>query len=85
MLEDNCAEGHSMTTKITELTPPHLRSYPYGCPAVFVTDDGRYFIIGKKVHGEHVGLQNRVMEGEELVEVSSELLEGALKNRHNAE
>jgi hypothetical protein len=72
-----------MTKKLTELTPAHLQSYPSYCPAVFVTDQGNYYIIGKRVDPNQVGLTERVMEGEELIEISSELIEGAIRNRHS--
>jgi hypothetical protein len=72
-----------MNPKLTELTPAHLQSWPVGCPAIFVTDDGRYYIIGKRVDAKQVGLEKRVMDGEELIEVTCQLIDEAVQSRAN--
>ena len=70
-----------MKKKLRELTPADLQSFPVGCPAVFISDDGAYYIIGKRANPEDLGLSNRVMEGEELVVVSADLLEGSVRTK----
>jgi hypothetical protein len=66
--------------KLKDITPEGFCSYSASCPAIFETDNNTFVIIGKVV--SHPDLEERVGEGEAVVEVSSELVLKALGTNH---
>ena len=68
-------------TKIIDLTPAKYACGIAQCPAVFKTENQTYLIIGKLCVETSPTLQGRVGPGEVVVEISAELLEGALASQ----
>ena len=67
--------------KLQELTPASMTCFPLpGCPAVFSGDDGHYYIIGEKIKEKEVALSKRVMKGEALIRINSDLVKKAIKS-----
>jgi hypothetical protein len=72
-----------MKKKLIEITPEKFRcgEATPTCPAVFQSNAGTYLIIASAVNlSEHPGLKHRIGTDETLIEISAELLEGALRD-----
>ena len=70
-----------LIVKLTEITPSELKcgSCGWGCPVVFKSDNGSYVIIGKKLDAKkQEQLKGRVADDEFVIEITQEMLEGAL-------
>jgi hypothetical protein len=62
-----------------DLTPAHFAcSVGMSCPAVYKGDEN-YVVVGRLVTPEEPTMRRRVGPGEAAVEISAELLEGAIK------
>lgn len=70
-----------MAKKIIDITPQKYSCALVECPAVFKTEDHTYIIIGKIHDADHPTLQGRVGQDEIAIEISAELLEGALASK----
>jgi hypothetical protein len=56
-----------------EITPPNLRCSIGGCKAVFLKEDGRLIIIGKKLSSEEARqLEGRIADDEFAIEIEAE-------------
>ena len=54
----------------------------WGCPAVFYSEErNSYIIIGKKVNPSKFGISERVMDDEDIIEISEELIERSIQNQ----
>jgi hypothetical protein len=67
-------------SRLTDLTPSKFScTFTASCPGVFKDqNDGSYWIIGQSRNADSVGLDQRVGKDESLVQISREILEGAL-------
>jgi hypothetical protein len=68
---------------LTEITPIELKcgSCGCGCPAVFKSDNASYVIIGKKLDTKtQEQLKGRIADDEFVIEITQEMLEGALSS-----
>ena len=64
------------------MSEPHSKCHPGSsmCPAVLKTDRGTYVVIGNFIrHEDYDKLVGRIGPGEVAIEISAELLEGALQ------
>jgi hypothetical protein len=73
--------GQDDVLDLVDITPPEFAcAMTMSCPAVLKNEKtGHYVIIGKLRDPNSPGLRGRVGDGEVALEISRELLEGALK------
>jgi hypothetical protein len=61
-----------------EVTPKMMRCGAGPCPAVFESNNDSFLIIGKKISGHELGIQNRINSDEVLIEVPKKLIDEKL-------
>ena len=66
-------------TDLIELTPNNRQCLIGACPSVFMTPEGSYILIGKKVNSERLP-PGRIGKDEEAVELDQDLLNQALRD-----
>jgi len=66
-------------TDLIELTPNNRQCLIGACPSVFMTTEGSYILIGKKVNSERLP-PGRIGKDEEAVELDQDLLNQALRD-----
>lgn len=62
--------------ELKEITPKGMSCGIGACPAIFKSNQGSYFLIGRKVNATEIGpdIINRVGSGETLIEIPETLL-----------
>jgi hypothetical protein len=68
-----------MKTAINITPEPFRCDFEMSCPAVFKTTGGTYYIIGKALGSDVSEIRGKVGEGEVALEISAELLDGAIR------
>jgi hypothetical protein len=72
--------------KFIDITPAKFMcTMGLSCPAVFKSNTGSYVIIGKVLDASDPNLGHRIGQNEAAIEISSDLLEGALRQVQMAE
>ena len=69
--------------QIRDLTPREFDCGTGPCPAVYETNKDSYLIIGKLVNPADAGLEKKVGEDEQLIEIPRGLLGGIVGVREN--
>lgn len=62
--------------KLKDITPTHLKCLVGACPAVYQTDDGRCFVVGKRASAAASGAVpfDKIGPDEVMIEVPEDLL-----------